>query len=101
MLRPRSLMNQLRYLLTPALTAVAVLLTNVVAFAQEASGTPGRRTLMDLFNTTGPVGYMIVGCSVAGLALISDKATVEPLKMEVLRTEASDHLPLVAELRLK
>lgn len=62
-------MNQLRYLLTPALTAVAVFLTNVVAFAQEAPGTPGRRTLMDLFNTTGPVGYMIVGCSVAGLAL--------------------------------
>ena len=29
------------------------------------------------------------------------KGTVEPLKMEVIRTEASDHLPIVAELRLK
>lgn len=28
-------------------------------------------------------------------------ATVEPLKIEVLRSEASDHLPLIAELRLK
>jgi endonuclease/exonuclease/phosphatase family metal-dependent hydrolase len=29
------------------------------------------------------------------------KSSIEPLKMEVLRTEASDHLPIVAELRLK
>ena len=29
------------------------------------------------------------------------KATVGPLKMEVLRTEASDHLPIIAELTLK
>lgn len=29
------------------------------------------------------------------------KSTVEPLKMEVLQSEASDHLPIVAELRLK
>ncbi len=28
-------------------------------------------------------------------------ATIEPLSMEVLRSEASDHLPVVAELRLK
>lgn len=29
------------------------------------------------------------------------RATIEPLKMEVLRSEASDHLPIVAELRLR
>lgn len=29
------------------------------------------------------------------------RLTVEPLKMEVLHSEASDHLPIVAELRLK
>ena len=29
------------------------------------------------------------------------KQSVEPLKMEVLQSEASDHLPIVAELRLK
>jgi endonuclease/exonuclease/phosphatase family metal-dependent hydrolase len=28
-------------------------------------------------------------------------ATIEPLKMEVLRSEASDHLPVLAELKLK
>ena len=29
------------------------------------------------------------------------KATIEPVKMDVLRSEASDHLPIIAELRLK
>jgi endonuclease/exonuclease/phosphatase family metal-dependent hydrolase len=29
------------------------------------------------------------------------RATIEPLRMEVLRSEASDHLPVTAELRLK
>ena len=27
--------------------------------------------------------------------------TITPVKMEVLRTDASDHLPVLAELRLK
>ena len=29
------------------------------------------------------------------------KSSVEPVKMEVLQSEASDHLPIIAELRLK
>ena len=29
------------------------------------------------------------------------RATIEPVKMDVLRSEASDHLPVIAELRLK
>ena len=61
-------MKNLRYLLTPALTVGFLFMTNVLAFAQENA--VKKKSMLDLFATTGPVGYMIVGCSIAGTALV-------------------------------
>ena len=61
-------MKNPRKLLIPAMSAVAFLLTSVPAFAQEDGAK--RKTIFDLFKTTGPVGWMIVLCSVIGTALV-------------------------------
>src|SRR5688572_30182709 len=65
---PTPPMMYLRKLLVPAISAWAFLVTSAQAFAQAA---PHKgRTALELFETTGPVGYMIVGCSIAGTALV-------------------------------
>jgi len=73
-------MNYLRKLLTPALSAGFIFLSNALAFAQES--TAHKKSMMDLFETTGPVGYLIVGCSVAGTALVIEH--IINLRMEKL-----------------
>ncbi|HUR28144.1 MAG TPA: MotA/TolQ/ExbB proton channel family protein [Planctomycetota bacterium] len=60
-------MKNLRYLVIPALTAGFLFLSPILAFAQEAHK---NKTMLDLFKTTGFVGWLIVGCSVAGTALM-------------------------------
>ncbi len=60
-------MKNLRYLMIPALTAGVLLMTNVLAFAQEVKK---NKSMLDLFKSTGFVGWMIVGCSIAGTALV-------------------------------
>lgn len=62
-------MNYLRKLKAMATFAWVFLVTSSYALAQEAGAHKGR-TVMELFETTGPVGYMIVGCSIAGTALV-------------------------------
>ncbi|HTF87983.1 MAG TPA: MotA/TolQ/ExbB proton channel family protein [Planctomycetota bacterium] len=62
-------MKNLRNLLIPALTAGFIFMSDVLAFAQEKAGHQSK-SMLDLFETTGPVGYLIVGCSIAGTALV-------------------------------
>ncbi len=62
-------MKNLRYLMITALTAVAMSLSALPALAQEVAGHKNK-TMLDLFEATGAVGWMLVACSVAGTALV-------------------------------
>jgi biopolymer transport protein ExbB len=53
----------------PVTLAVFVCLSGV-ALAQEEGGHGGGKTWLELFQTTGWVGYLLVGCSIAGTTLV-------------------------------
>jgi biopolymer transport protein ExbB len=42
----------------------------VFALQEEEAGHGNKKTWLELFETTGPVGYLMVGCSVAGTTLV-------------------------------
>lgn len=57
--------------LTGAVTLVLPLLAMPVLAAQEAADPHANtKTWLELFQTTGPVGYLMVACSVAGTTLV-------------------------------
>jgi biopolymer transport protein ExbB len=41
-----------------------------VAAMQEEGGHGNKKTWLELFETTGPVGYLMLGCSIAGTTLV-------------------------------
>ena len=49
---------------------LACLLAAPAAAYQEAGGHGNTKTWLQLFETTGPVGYLMLGCSVAGTTLV-------------------------------
>ena len=52
-------------------TSLALCATALPAFAlQEEEGHGNKKTWLELFETTGPVGYLMLGCSVAGTTLV-------------------------------
>src|SRR5262245_40499005 len=40
---------------------------------QEGEGGKKKKTWLELFETTGPVGYLMLGCSVAGTTLVIER----------------------------
>jgi len=64
-------MTTLRILrLAGAFPLVLFLLSAPALAAQEAGGHGNTKTWLELFETTGPVGYLMVACSVAGTTLV-------------------------------
>ena len=55
------------------LAVLAVVFMAGMALAQEEGHAP-KKTLLELFETTGPVGYLMVLCSMAGTALVIEHA---------------------------
>ena len=72
------------------LALVAFVSTAGFAFAQEAE--PEGKSLLELFETTGPVGYLMVLCSMIGTALVIEHAVN-------LRREKLAPAPLVQDLQ--
>jgi biopolymer transport protein ExbB len=65
-------MKRLRILrlLGAAPLALCALALPVFALQEEEAGHGNKKTWLELFETTGPVGYLMVGCSVAGTTLV-------------------------------
>jgi biopolymer transport protein ExbB len=72
------------------LALVAFVSTAGFAFAQEAE--PEGKSLLELFETTGPVGYLMVLCSMIGTALVIEHAVN-------IRREKLAPAPLVQDLQ--
>ncbi len=53
-----------------AASLVLFVLAFPVAALQEAGGHGNTKTWLELFETTGPVGYLMLGCSIAGTTLV-------------------------------
>jgi len=65
-------MNCLRILRLLGAAPLALFALSLPAFAlqEEEAGHGNKKTWLELFETTGPVGYLMVGCSVAGTTLV-------------------------------
>jgi biopolymer transport protein ExbB len=65
-------MKSLRILRILGASSLALCATALPVFAlQEGEGGEGKKkTWLELFETTGPVGYLMLGCSVAGTTLV-------------------------------
>jgi biopolymer transport protein ExbB len=74
-----------------ALAALAVICFAGVALAQEEPVTK-KKSMLELFQSTGLVGYLMVGCSMAGTALVIEHAVN-------LRREKLAPTPLVQDLQ--
>jgi biopolymer transport protein ExbB len=74
-----------------ALAALAVICFAGVALAQEEPVTK-KKSMLELFESTGLVGYLMVGCSMAGTALVIENAVN-------LRREKLAPTPLVQDLQ--
>ncbi len=59
-----------RKFLSAALPALALCLFTGLASAQEEGGEGPKKTWLELFKTTGFVGYLMLACSVAGTTLV-------------------------------
>jgi biopolymer transport protein ExbB len=63
-------MSKFNWKRTAMLAAVMLVAMTGAASAQEHGPPGGGKTLLELFQTTGPVGYLLVGVSMAGTALV-------------------------------
>jgi biopolymer transport protein ExbB len=75
-----------------ALAAVALVLLASTAFAQGGEVVHKQKSVMDLFEATGVVGYLMVALSMAGTALVIEHAVN-------LRREKIAPTPLVQDLQ--
>jgi biopolymer transport protein ExbB len=83
-------MNPPRTKLAMLLAIVFVCLANI-ALAQEDPHSKPKKSWLQLFQTTGPVGYMMVACSMIGTALVIEHAVN-------IRREKLAPTPLVQDL---
>lgn len=63
-------MSKFNWKRTAMLAAVMLIAMTGAAFAQDDPHAKPGKTLLELFQTTGPVGYLLVGTSMAGTALV-------------------------------
>ena len=77
-------LNLPRFLSRGALASAFLLVMAVLASAQEGEGK--KKSYLELFQTTGPVGWLMVLCSVAGTTLVIEHLV--SLRREKLAPEA-------------
>jgi len=63
-------MNLSRILRLTGAAALVVFVTAAPAIAAQEEGHGKKKTWLELFETTGPVGYLMLGCSIAGTTLV-------------------------------
>jgi biopolymer transport protein ExbB len=63
-------LSRILRLLGAAPLALFALSLPAFALQEEEAGHGNKKTWLELFETTGPVGYLMVGCSVAGTTLV-------------------------------
>ena len=59
-------MKCLRYLQLLGAALLLLFVTAAPAAAMQEGGHGNTKTWLELFETTGPVGYLMLGCSIAG-----------------------------------
>lgn len=84
-------MNPPRKKFAAGLAALTLVLLAGIAFGQEEH-TQKKKSWLELFESTGLVGYLMVGCSMAGTALVIEHAVN-------LRREKLAPTPLVQDLQ--
>ena len=63
-------MKTLRFLRLLGAFPLVLFLLTAPAMALQEGGHGNTKSWLELFETTGPVGYLMVGCSIAGTTLV-------------------------------
>ena len=79
-----------------ALAVVALAVASQAAFAQEGGGETHKKTVLQLFEATGIVGYLMVGLSIAGTALTIEHV-INIKREKISPPEVSEELSALIE----
>ncbi|MSR61667.1 MAG: hypothetical protein EXS08_16205, partial [Planctomycetes bacterium] len=63
-------LSRILYLIGAAPLLACLLAAPAAAYQEGGEGKGSTKTWLQLFETTGPVGYLMAGCSVAGTTLV-------------------------------